>query len=186
MHNIRAQASSNRVRWEISQAAIDRFNPLIESFTRQSPYPKIRKRDEARQALEQVLRPFIQGHLEHNPLVTDDDLTAMGLPVHDRKPTPPEPPKDEPELDVKPAPAGVIEIIFGDKNEHGHELRWAILDAPLADWSELLHSEISTRSPFQLSFEGHDRGKRIYLAGRWENSRGAKGPWTEIISTVIP
>jgi hypothetical protein len=204
VHNIRAQAGANRDRWEISQEALNRLDPPIAAFdaavaVSENPQTRtaaaVRKRDEARETLEQVLRPFIQGHLEHNPLVTGDDLVAMGLPVHDRKPTPPEPPADEPNIGVRPLSAGVLEVDFGGKNERGHakphgvhglEIRWLMADTPPVDWSELSHSEFATRSPLKLSFEGHDRGKWIHLAGRWENSRGAKGPWTEIISAIIP
>jgi hypothetical protein len=31
-----------------------------------------------------------------------------------------------------------------------------------------------------------DRGKKLYFALRWENTRGEKGPWSEIHSTIIP
>jgi hypothetical protein len=204
VHNIRTQAGANRDRWEISQEALNRLDPPIAAFdaavvVSENPETRttaaVRKRNEAREALEEVIRPFIQGHLEHNLLVTGDDLVAMGLPVHDRTPTPPEPPKDDPNLVVKPASAGVLEVGFGGKNERGHgkppgvhglELRWLMSDTTPVDWSELTQSEFATRSPLRLSFEGHDRGKWIHLAGRWENSRGAKGPWTEIVSAIIP
>jgi hypothetical protein len=204
VHNLRAQLAINYGRWEIPGSAITRLDPLIAAFdaavaVSENPQTRttiaVRKRNEARAALERVLRPFIQGYLEHNLLVTDDDLLLMGLPIHDRKPTPVEPPKEEPELDVQPASAGVLEIRFGGKNERGHakpsgvhgmELRWVMAETPPVDWAELTHSEFATRSPIQLSFEGHDRGKWIHLAGRWENSRGVKGPWTEIRGAIVP
>jgi hypothetical protein len=204
VHNIRAQVVTNQARWDISTAAIIRLDPPIAAFeaavaVSENPETRttaaVRKRDETRATLEQELRPFIQGHLEHNRLVTDDDLLAMGLPVHDRKPTPPEPPKTEPNIAVRPASAGVLEVDFSGKNEKGHakpkgvhglELRWLKAETPPIDWAELINSDFATRSPLKLSFEGHDRGKWIHIAARWENSRGEKGPWTEIISAIIP
>jgi hypothetical protein len=48
-----------------------------------------------------------------------------------------------------------------------------------------LFCEFVTHSPRRLSFEGHDRGKWIYIAARWENTRGVKGPRTEIINAVV-
>jgi hypothetical protein len=30
------------------------------------------------------------------------------------------------------------------------------------------------------------RGKTVYFALRWENTRGEKGPWSEIMSAIIP
>ncbi|MDR1371692.1 MAG: hypothetical protein LBJ17_01000 [Dysgonamonadaceae bacterium] len=39
---------------------------------------------------------------------------------------------------------------------------------------------------------GHSKRHKLaimifaYLIGRWENTRGQKGPWTEIQSAIIP
>jgi hypothetical protein len=70
--------------------------------------------------------------------------------------------------------------------QHGAEIRWDILDAPPARWDELIHSDIDTSSPFTLWFEHDQRGKTVYFAARWENTRGKKGPWSDIFSAIIP
>ncbi|MDR2362469.1 MAG: hypothetical protein LBD91_07040 [Prevotellaceae bacterium] len=54
------------------------------------------------------------------------------------------------------------------------------------DWEELINSSFATRSPMRMTFSGHDRGTRLFLAARWENNRGEKGPWTEIFSAIVP
>ncbi|MDR2359209.1 MAG: hypothetical protein LBD87_05360 [Prevotellaceae bacterium] len=204
VHIIYAYATANCARWNVPIAAVAALDPLIAAFdaavaVSENPDTRtsaaIKKRDEARAALEAVLRPFIQGHLEHNPSVTGDDLIAMGLPVHDKKPTPSPDPTGEPELTFSlPAPA-VMEFHFRNKDETGHakgkgihglEFRWVIADAAPVDWSELTHSEFATHTPLRLSFTGYDRGKTIYFAGRWENNAGSKGPWTEIQNAIIP
>jgi hypothetical protein len=59
------------------------------------------------------------------------------------------------------------------------------LDEKPKDWEELIHSTFSTRSPFRLSFKGTDRGKVLYFALRWDNTRGEKGPWSEILNVII-
>jgi hypothetical protein len=69
---------------------------------------------------------------------------------------------------------------------HGAEIGWGVLDEPPVNWSQLVHSSFDTASPFRLSFEGDQRGRRLYFALRWENTRGAKGPWSEIMDAVIP
>jgi hypothetical protein len=38
----------------------------------------------------------------------------------------------------------------------------------------------------EIEFPGHDRGRTVYFAARWENNTGKKGPFTTIFSTVIP
>jgi hypothetical protein len=204
VHNIRRQVANNQARWDISSTAAAALDIPIAEFdaavvVSENPETRtaaaVKRRDDARATLEKVLRPFVQGKLEHNPLVTDDDLTAMGLPVHDRSPSPAPDPDKEPELTFSTPSPAVVEIEVRKKNEagrgkpkgmHGAELRWVIADVAPVDWSELLHSEFVTRSPFRLTFSGHDRGKWLYFAARWENNRGKKGPWCEIMSAVIP
>jgi hypothetical protein len=54
------------------------------------------------------------------------------------------------------------------------EIAWIISDVPPTKWEELIHSNFDTRSPFILSFENDQRGKTVYFALRWENTRGEK------------
>ncbi|MDR0725581.1 MAG: hypothetical protein LBF59_06205, partial [Prevotellaceae bacterium] len=76
----------------------------------------------------------------------------------------------------KAKPAGV----------HGFEFAWGIFETPPEDWGELTRSSFSTKTPLRITFSGHDRGKTLFFATRWENKRGVKGPWTDIDSTMIP
>jgi hypothetical protein len=66
------------------------------------------------------------------------------------------------------------------------EIAWALSDTPVTRWNELTHSNVDTNSPFTLVFENDQCGKTIYFAIRWENTRGEKGPWSEITSAIIP
>jgi hypothetical protein len=120
----------------------------------------------------------------------------MGPPIHDTKPTPVDDPNSLPIALVKTPFPGVIELhvtdsISGRKAKpagvHGFKIAWVILDTPPTDWSQLTHSSFSTQTPFRLSsFSGNERGKIVYFALRWENTRGVKGPWTEITNAIIP
>jgi hypothetical protein len=69
---------------------------------------------------------------------------------------------------------------------YGAEIGWDILDVPPVNWSQLRRFAFTTASPLRLGFEGNQRGKRLYFALRWENTRGVKGPWSEILDTIIP
>jgi hypothetical protein len=44
----------------------------------------------------------------------------------------------------------------------------------------------ATRTPFTLEFSGHERGKTVYFALRWENTRGEKGHWSPIQNAIVP
>ena len=47
------------------------------------------------------------------------------------------------------------------------------------------HSAFTTKSSHTFEFEENQRGQRLYCRGRWENNRGEKGPWGEIVNAVI-
>jgi hypothetical protein len=117
------------------------------------------------------------------------------LPVHDKEPTPVPVPTTLVATEViLPAPA-LVEVHFHNKGEksrakphgvHGAEFVYALLDEPTEDWTLLTHSVFVTRSPLKLTFAGTERGRKLYISGRWENVRGEKGPWNEIQEIVIP
>ncbi|MDR2622468.1 MAG: hypothetical protein LBC48_07815 [Dysgonamonadaceae bacterium] len=150
----------------------------------------------AEKAFKQAYRQLYNGFLKDSPLVTEEDLAGMGLPQrndghHSRVPVP----TDTIDATVALPSPGVVEIHYHSAGAekrakpagvHGAELVWAIRDTPPDDWAELTHSSFDTRTPFYLSFDGEKRGKKLYFALRWENTRGEKGPWSTIFNTIIP
>jgi hypothetical protein len=152
-------------------------------------------KNEKRRALEKAIRQFVKEYLMNNHLVTDEDRKQMGLPIHDTKPTQSPVSAKSPFATTKSATPGVIEFHFGNQDgkkgnkeegEYRVEMAWAILEVKPLDWEELVHSSFATRSPLKLSFKGTERGKTLYFALRWENTRGEKGPWSEMMTTIIP
>jgi hypothetical protein len=153
------------------------------------------EKTEARKAFEKPLRKLVGG-LQHNPNVTADDLRSMGIVIPSSARVPAPVADDSPDWDVDTSVIGRVGIGFFEKGsrhkkgkpdgQHGVEIGWMISDTPPARWEDLLHSSIDTNSPFTLSFENDQRGKTVYFALRWENTRGEKGPWSEIQSAIIP
>jgi hypothetical protein len=89
----------------------------------------------------------------------------------------------------------VVEIHFGvhdsrskakPAGQHGAEIAWVIAGDTPKSWKEFTHSSFSTRSHLRITFELENRGKKLYFALRWENTRGEKGPWSAIHNTIIP
>jgi hypothetical protein len=151
-------------------------------------------KNEKRKAYEKVLRILIQ-MLESNPLVTDDDRRSVGIVIRDTSRTPVKPPKTYPEFMIDTSIIRCLIILFWDlgskskakpRGIHGAEICWAILDRPPLSVDELVHSNFCTRSPFKLTFDESDRGKTVYFCLRWENTKGEKGPWSEIMMAIIP
>jgi hypothetical protein len=61
------------------------------------------------------------------------------------------------------------------------------LDAPIPDDNKLLtESKLASSSSFILEgFTRKDLGKRVWVAGRWENHKGQRGPFSEMQEFVI-
>jgi hypothetical protein len=146
--------------------------------------------------LRVVYRKLYTGFLKESPLVTDEDLVAMGLPARTSGRVPAPVATTYPDYDIDSGTIRRLGIHFYDqgkkktkakpKGQHGAEIRWAILDAPPTEIEELVHSSFDTHTPLILEFNESQRGKNVYFCLRWENTRGEKGPWSEIISAIVP
>jgi hypothetical protein len=152
---------------------------------------------EKRKEYEKLLRILVK-NLESNTRVTDEALRSMGIVIRDTTPTRVEIPTHYPAYMVDTSVIRQLIIHFwnmllGNRlskakphGVHGAEVRWAVLpDAP-ASVEELIHSSFDTRTPLTLTFDESDRGKTVYFCLRWENTRGEKGPWSEIVMAIIP
>jgi hypothetical protein len=190
--------------WNVPQAEIIELNSLLTAFVNalaitDEPSTRtkvtVKTKNVARKSLESKARMTVKAYLIYNPLVSDSEREAMNLPIHKTSRTPADIPRYFPEVEVRMPSPGVIEIHFRDSQTgkrlkpagvHGVEIVWVISGKPPVDWKELLHSVFCTRTPLRLTFEGPERGQTVYFALRWENTRGEKGPWTEILSAIIP
>jgi hypothetical protein len=190
--------------WEIPQEVFDPLQVLCNDFEAafdiaENPLTRtrvsIKNKNDARKALEKAIRAFIREFIIYSRYVTDGDRLAMDLPVHKTTHS------KHPEIKSYPVCKIVLllrEIViqFGDSEKsestakpdfvHGAEIRWGILDAKPTSVTELIHSEFDTRTPFNLVFDESERGKIVYFCLRWEGTVGDKGPWGEIMSTIIP
>jgi hypothetical protein len=66
------------------------------------------------------------------------------------------------------------------------ELACAVLPSPPKDIGELVRIVTCSKSPLALNFREEDRSKTVYMAARWKTTRQIEGPWSGIISAVIP
>jgi hypothetical protein len=148
----------------------------------------------AAEALKSALRQDVNQYLTYNPAVTEEDHKGLGIPVHskERHPAPVAP--HAPYILAKAGDLRQVRIDFGESEisrkkpdgQHGVEVASVIADTKPTDTDELIHSLFDTRTPLILTFKEAERGKTLWYAARWENTRGEKGIWSEIMSVVIP
>jgi hypothetical protein len=190
--------------WNIPHTDVNELSTLITAFEQkltltEDPSTRtkvtVQAKNDARKDVETKTRIVLKAYVTYNPLVTNADREAMGLPVHKTTRTRVAVILSVPEAEVKLPSEGVVEISFSDsetkgkakpKGAQGVEVCHAILDSTPKDWKQLVHSAFATRTPLRMTFDGTERGKTLYLALRWENTRGEKGPWSQIYSVIIP
>jgi hypothetical protein len=153
------------------------------------------KLTEAEEAFKPMYRELYTGFLKNNPLVTDEDLNSMGLPQRSTGGRHPAPiATTVPWTKAITALLRHVSFDYGGSEtskakpagQHGMELIWEIAPEKPHSIHGLTHSAFDTHTPITLEFEEEERGKTLWYAVRWENTRGEKGPWSEIMSVVIP
>jgi hypothetical protein len=195
---------NNRHRFGISNDTVAPLAPLRDSFmtayaVASAPSTRTKAavltKNQALRALQAALRKFIREYLTFNHLVTDVDRKNLGLPVRKTARTPVPDPATYPEFRIDSATIRVLVIYFRDAGSvhrgkpfgiYGVEVRWGFSDTPVVNPEDLPRAVFGTRSPCRLVFDGEDRGRTVWFCLRWENSRGVKGPWSEIVSAIVP
>ncbi|MDR1221465.1 MAG: hypothetical protein LBL07_01120 [Tannerella sp.] len=192
-------------RFGFPQTEATKLSSLSESFrnklnTAENPATRtkvaIEVKNKARKELESTLRVDVKGYLTYNPAVNDDDRTAMGLPIHKTTHTRSPVAKTYPDFDIDSSVIRWLKIHFFDQGkkkskakpagQRGAVIRWVISATPIVDIADLTNYAFDSRTPFTLEFQGHERGLTVYFCLCWENTRGERGPWSEIQSAIIP
>jgi hypothetical protein len=176
-----------RQRWKVAYAAF--CNPATRTPA------VIQEKKDARRDYQALLRTFIQGQIMHNSQVSDAERRAIGLPVYDRTPTKAAPPKTRPETEVdfsqiKKHTLHVRDSELKSAGKPAHVIGFEIWRRVGGDtepaYEDMQLVELATRSPHTLEYASTDRGKTVWYAVRWVNTRGEKGPWSEIVMAIIP
>ena len=201
--NLAAFSLQNFSRWQVPTPQTTLGQPLTDFEAAFQTYLEpnhgkidtVRKND-TRKVLEKAVRTYVAAYLAHNPLVTEEDKTALKITIYKTGKSPVPAPTTSPQLEPDTGTRRHILVYYRDegsnhrgkpKGVRGIEIRWAILDAPPSDISQLTHSEFDTKAPLAIEFGEVDRGKKVFLCGRWEIDReGIKGPWGDIEEAIIP
>jgi hypothetical protein len=139
-------------------------------------------------------------YLAHSPYLTLPDFEALGINApnngyHRRHSRPMTPAflrfetgggrgwihmhfRDEENRGSRKKPAGV----------HGLDFRTGIFKTgqEAKTVEELPDSLFAVRSPYLFDLGDRNSGDVLCVAGRWENTSGEKGPWSNIFTVVIP
>jgi hypothetical protein len=202
IENFISQISLHAEAWSIPQQEIHPVKKALDefkSFYSITNSPKrtsiaVAQKNEARQDLLELIRILINFRLK-NPIITNDQLIALGLNVKDKTRTPIPPPLTCPKFNLKVVDTRRINISFQDSESvtkakpygiTGGIISYVILDRPPVKHEELTRTVLASRTPYTLDFTEEERGKTVYIAMRWQNKKGQIGTWSEIMSAIIP
>ena len=160
--------------------------------------PAVSKR--FRQAEKEMIEVFqvLHGMLVASPFVTDEDLERMEMPArNDGERHPSKKAGRAPGFRFEQLDGHRVQIDFHDveseskrgkpDGQHGIEMKIGVFkENRKVTIAELTESVFDTNPPY--IFEGTDtqQGDFLMVCGRWENTRGEKGPWSEVFVIVIP
>ena len=202
--NISSTANENRDVWKLDDEWLDNIllpakSEWISAWAEyQSPITRTMMitftKNNRRKIYEKLLRKLVK-ILQASTRVTDKDLTLMkiAIPTYGRTTTPV--PETYPVATVDCSVIRRLGIHYRDSNNwsiakpyrvHGAEIKWGIDVELSVSPATLPNSSFNTRTPFILEFTENERGKTVHFCLRWENTVGAKGPWGEIATAIVP
>jgi hypothetical protein len=201
---LRTLADANIVPWGLDQDWMtDTFDPAADHWDgKYAAYidPQTRtplitaEKTAARKAYEPHVCLLLKG-LRYNTRLNEDQRLELGLTDYDASHTPPSALHSWPVAVITPVGPGLLRMDCHDSETgkkakpyhvHGYEIRKGILPEPPKSVEEIQHSEFATRTPCFLEFDQSLRGQTVYFCLRWEDTRGQKGPWSEILNAIIP
>ena len=154
-------------------------------------------KDAARAALEKQVRPvtnFVQGY----PKTTNADRAEMGITVRDTSPTPAPAPSSRPLALVESGQRLTHQLRLVDESTPTRRARpagvlgaevWVKLvdaDQPApTDPTALTFLTMTTKPSFRAEFKAGEGGKTAVYMARWVNTRGEKGPWSEVTTATV-
>lgn len=154
-------------------------------------------KDAARAALERQVRPitnFIQGY----PKTSNADRATMGITVRDTSPSPVPAPTSRPLALVESGQRLMHNLRLVDESTPTRRARpagvlgaevWVKLvdaDTPApTDPAALVFLTMTTKPTFRADFKPGEGGKTAVYMARWINTRGEKGPWSEVTTATV-
>ncbi|MDR0550915.1 MAG: hypothetical protein LBG72_02725 [Spirochaetaceae bacterium] len=194
------QANTTAFGWKAAEAA-DALAKVTAFLTARAAYEDVDStanrmaKDEAKDAARAAMRDFANSDIRYNKQMNDEAKLVYGIHPVDRTPTTGGAPESYPEAEADTSVMRQVAIHFWDSvtkkrgkphGVHGAEIRWALLDNPPRSVEDLTKSAFDTASPYTFKFDESDRGKSLYICPCWENNKGEKGPYGEIVKVIIP
>jgi hypothetical protein len=188
--------------WNVTEAELTALNEAKTLFANlhqlvDSPAKSkilVDQKNEARKQLVTLIRDLVGFKLK-NPIITNNQRLELGLPVHDNTRTPVPTPTTHVVFTLKVQSIREVRIDFKDEHSdskakpYGYDgavVFHEVMEQKPNDPNTLTHSVLATKTPFTLEFNEEQRGKKVFVAIKWQNEKGQMGPWSEVQSIIVP
>lgn len=199
-------ATTNVAAWTIPAAKLTAIAPLRTNYelrygvannkSTQSPSATA-ARDAAWDLLEVALIDLYDHNLINNAAISAADKDALHIHLLGNSSTAPAPaPSTTPIITLVSEEISVLHVVYADSsapNTHYKpanvafcELVYKVGGTPPASITECTERYNIARSHEGIVFAPDQRGKNIYAYARWVNKNGKFGPWTSLVSALIP
>ena len=195
--------------WNANELEVTDLKPLEEALvTWAAAYPAHvaaqqraegarQAKDSARRELERQVRPisnFVQTYFN----TSNADRAEMGITVRDTSPSPAPAPTTRPLALVQSGQRLTHQLRLVDESTPTRRARPAgVLGAEV--WVKLVDADqptptnpaaltfltMTTKPTFRADFKPGEGGKTAVYMARWINTRGEKGPWSEITTATV-
>ncbi|MDR2797649.1 MAG: hypothetical protein LBB80_04835 [Treponema sp.] len=127
--------------------------------------------------------------------ITAEDRLDLGLHVRDTTFNHHPAPKSRPDTDVEPSGKYRHTVIafhsaIGKREKpadaHGVRYAWQLGGTAPARSEDLPKSKFSHKTIEQFLWDSSDQGKPVYYTTCYENSKSDQGPWSAIVTTIVP
>ena len=197
---------ANADRWNISSSEVSKLNGLNTEFKEkysvaENPATRtrvaIQAKNDAKKAFIADIRRMYRSFVLYNEAVTNDDRDLLQVPIHDNKATPSAAPHTAPSGSVDTSvhlrhTIRVVDSVETSKRGrvpvgvHGFEAWRKIGGAiPVSD-SEFNYLNFSSSSKLDVDYPLEDAGKIVWYRFRWAGMKNQHGPWSEIVSAIVP
>lgn len=152
-------------------------------------------KDVSRDTGETLLEALISILRANKVDVSNAELEALGLSLHDTIRTPSPVPSTRPVIKIDTSQRQQQTISWVDESTltsvkkpagvHGCELFLKIGGAAPTSLADCVQIVVDTKSPYLYVFEPEAFGQPVYWIGRWVNTRGEVGPISETVTATV-
>jgi hypothetical protein len=199
---------ANLVAWGIPPATAAAILALLTPFNAAYDVSKNKttatsvdrqKTKDARKALNDVARPFVQKWIFLNEMMTDADIKTCGLDPKDKVKSPVAVPDTEPDMYLKPSTSHTIKGFYRQPEESPgvrkrgkpagvKSVRVAVFvgDTPPSEPDDFPKFYSFSTTTGGIPFPAAQAGQKVTIASAWVNEKEEQGDWCEPQTMNVP